>query len=257
MKDNMQKSFVRKLWINLLLLSYLLFSYNYFGGWWNSSAGSVLILIFGFLAWKKNSLDIIGMNLNIKTAIKTLLFAAIVIGFSLLVMKHIANKQNITIQFTGLKDYYHDIFYILNEEIVLGALALYLFIRKWKIKPFVASAALAILFASVHYIFYRWIFDDKGIIHVSTLITLFMIGFIRNNLIIVNGHIGYSWALHFGWMVVMFGCLHEYADTGMKISEADRFNTYLGSVEMLIISIALLAASIVFFKKGKPAKPII
>jgi hypothetical protein len=242
MKSKIQKSFLQKLWISLLLLSYVLLSYYFFAGWWNASIGTVLIIFFSFLIWGKDFLKVIGLKLNFIIIIKSLFFAAIATTCSLLVMKYIADKQNLTIQFSNWRDYYHDIFYILNEEIVLGALTLYLLVKKWKIKPIVASVGLAIFFSFMHYVFFRWIFADKGIIQIPTLITLFLIGLVRNNLILVKGHIGYSWALHFGWIVIMYGSIH-----GMN--EPDCFNTYLGSFEMLIISSVIAVISIIHWIK--------
>ena len=161
MKSKIQKSFLQKLWISLILLSYVCFSYYFFAGWCNSSIGTVLIILFSFLNWGKDFLKIIGLKLNCIIVIKSLFFAAIATICSLLVMAYIADKQNLTIQFLDWRDYYHDIFYILNEEIVLGALTLYLLVNKRKIKPIVASVVLAIFFSFMHYVFFRWIFPDK------------------------------------------------------------------------------------------------
>ncbi|MCX6726960.1 MAG: hypothetical protein NTY75_04130 [Candidatus Shapirobacteria bacterium] len=247
MKSKIQKSFLQKLWISLILLSYVCFSYYFFAGWWNSSIGTVLIILFSFLNWGKDFLKIIGLKLNCIIVIKSLFFAAIATICSLLVMAYIADKQNLTIQFLNWRDYYHDIFYILNEEIVLGALTLYLLVNKRKIKPIVASVGLAIFFSFMHYVFFRWIFADKGIIQIPTLITLFLIGFVRNNLILVKGHIGYSWALHIGWIVIM------YSTVQIGMNEPYIFNTYLGSIEMLIISSVLAAISLIhWIKKVHP-----
>jgi len=249
MKSEIQKSFLQKLWIGFLLLSYILFSYYFFGGWWYSSIGTFLILFFSFLNWKEEFLKVIGLKLSFIIIIKSLSFATIATLCSFYLMQYIAEKHNLTIHFANWRNYYHDVFYILNEEVVLGALALFLLVNKRKIKPIVASVGLAVCFSFIHYIFYRWIFSDKGIIQVTTLITLFLIGFVRNNLIIDNGHIGYSWALHFGWIVIMFGSIHLNNGTQMIISEPDRFNYYLGSIETLVISLALAAISFLYWLK--------
>jgi hypothetical protein len=250
MKSDIQKFFLQRLRIGLLLLSYMMFSYYFFGGWWYSSIGSLLILFFSFLNWKEEFLKIIGLKLSFIIIIKSISFAAITTLCSFFLMKYIAEKHNLTIQFTNWRNYYHDVFYILNEEIVLGALALFLLVNKRRIKPIAASVGLAVCFSVIHYILYRWIFTDKGIIQVTTLITLFLIGFVRNNLIICNGHIGYSWALHFGWIVIMFGSSHLNRNTQMIINEPDRFNYYLGSIETLVISLSLAAISLLYwFKK--------
>jgi hypothetical protein len=250
MKSESKKIVIQSLWIFLLLFTYVLFSYNYLRGWWCSSIGTVLILLLCYLNWNKDYLRIAGLNLNIKIVVKSIFATAIVTVCSLLLMKYIAEKLNVSIHlFSKWIDYYHDIFYVLNEEIVIGALVLFYLTQKRKIKPIYASVGLALFFSAIHFVFYRWIFADKGIIQIPALITLFLIGFVRNNLIIVNGHIGYSWALHFGWIVIMFGCIHQHNDTQMIMSEPDIFNNYLGSIEALVISFALAAISFLYWLK--------
>jgi len=240
----------RTVLFSLLGLSYGFFSYYFFGGWWNSSAGSLLILCFSYLIWNKDFLKHIGLQLDLKTIAKSIILAGVVTICALLIMKYIANKHNVQIRFTNLRDYYHDIFYILNEEIVVGAILLFALVNKRKIKPIVASVGLAVLFALIHFVFYRWIFNDQGIIGISTLTTLFLVGFVRNSLILQTGHIGYSWALHFGWMVIMFGSMHIDLNTNLRVTEPERFNLYLGSIEMLIISIIITGLSLTYWIKS-------
>lgn len=239
----------KKILFALLILSYLLFSYYYFGKWWNSSVGSVLILFFSHLIWKKDFLKHIGLQLDFKTVIKSILLAGLITICAFLIMKYIAGRNDIQIRFTSWRDYYHDIFYILNEEIVLGAILLFYLINKGKIRPVTASIGLAVFFALIHFVFYRWIFDNRGLIGISTMTSLFLVGFVRNSLIFQTGHIGYSWALHFGWMAVMFGSIHVDMDTGTNLTELRRFNLYLGSGEMLVISIIVAGLSILYWIK--------
>jgi hypothetical protein len=144
-------------------------------------------------------------------------------------------------------------FYVLNEEIVLGAILLFTLVYKWKVSPIIASVCLAVGFALIHYVFYRWVFADRGILGISTLVTLFLVGFVRNSLILHTGHIGYSWALHFGWIAIMFGSRHTYLETNMYVSEHESFNIYLGSTEMLVLSIMMAGIFLAYWiKKYNP-----
>lgn len=232
----------------LLGLSYVLFSYYFFRGWWYSSVGTLLIVLFSFLIWGKDFPSQTGLQLDSKRVVKSIVLTGIITVCSLLIMKYIASKHNVQIRFTNWGVYYHDIFYVLNEEIVTGAILLFSLV-KVKIKPIVASIILAVFFALIHFVFYKWIFLDSGVIEILTLTTLFLIGFIRNSLILQTGHIGYSWALHFGWILVMFGCMHIDKQTNMRVTEPERFNLYLGSIEMLIISIIITGLSLLFWMK--------
>jgi len=246
----MVKRLKSTLLLSALLLSYLLFSYYYFGGWWNSSVGSVLILLFSYLLWEKNFLKNTGLLLSLKAVVKSLILTGVIIICALLLMKYIAEKQDIRIEYTGWRNYFHDIFYILNEEIVLGAILLFTLVRKYKLKPLTASLVLAVAFAIIHFVFYQWIFDQRGTISITALLTLFLVGFVRNGLILRTGHIAYSWALHFGWMVIMFGNMHTFSRSGLQLTEPERFNLYLGSTEMLILSFIISGSCFIYcFKK--------
>ena len=238
---------------SLIFLVYVLFSYFFFNGWWNSSIGSILIIFLSYLIWKKGFLKQIGLQLNLQTITKSIILAIIIAACSLLIMKNIGNKNDIQIEYFNWRDYYHDIFYILNEEIVIGAILLFALINKWKIRPVIASLCLAIFFSLIHYSFYKWIAADRGVLGILTLITLFLAGFVRNSLFIQTGHIGYSWALHFGWIAIMFGSSHSNLTTNMYVAEPERFNLYLGSVEMLIISVILAGFFLAYWiKKYSP-----
>ena len=238
---------------SLLFSIYVVFSYSFLGDWLYSSIGSILIVFLSYLIWGKGFLKKIGLQLNLQTISKAIILAIIITTCSLLIMKYIGNRDNIRIDYYNWRDYYHVMFYVLNEEIILGAILLFTLVYKWKLGPVVASLCIAVLFSLIHYIFYKWVFADSGVLGISTLITLFLVGFIRNSLIIQNGHIGYSWALHFGWVAIMFGSSHTYLKTNMYVTEPDRFNMYLGSTEMLIISVILAGIFLaVWIKKHGP-----
>ena len=234
--------------LSLLIMVYFVFSYYVFNGWWYSSIGSLLIISIAYLIWNKDFLRQTGLLLDLPILARSLILAVITTILSLLIMKYIASRNYIHIEYTNWRDYYHDVFYILNEEIVLGAICLFTMINDLKIKAFTTSLLLAVFFAIIHYIFYRWIFLDSGILGLTSLITLFLVGFVRNSLIVITGHIGYSWALHFGWMSIMFGSMHTDGISALDLTETERFNLYLGSTEMLIISIIIAIIFLAFWK---------
>ena len=237
------------IWTILLLISYLGFSYHIFDGWWYSSIGTGLILIFSYLIWRNDFLKIVGLRLSIKSILKTIGLTIVIIIGSVLIIKYIGSNNKIAIQYSDIRNYYHNIFYTMNEEIVLGGIAIYILVNRLKIKSLLASIGLALFFSIIHFMFYKWIFLQSGLIEIQALITLFLVGFVRNNLIIANRHIGYSWALHFGWMVVMFGSFPYWIDTNIGLTEPEGFNIFLGSNEMLILSCILAAFSLIYLMK--------
>ena len=231
----------------LLILIYVLFSYSFLGDWLYSSIGSILIIFLSFLIWGNGFLEKVGLQLNFEIFVKSIILVVIIAGCSFLIMKYIGNKNDIRIEYYNWRDYYHVMFYVLNEEIVLGAILLFTLVYKLKVRPIVASICLAVGFALIHYVFYRWVFTDRGVLGISTLMTLFLVGFVRNSLILCTGHIGYSWALHFGWIAIMFGTRHTNLNTNMYLSELESFNTYLGSTQMLVLSIIIAGVFLAYW----------
>ena len=98
---NMIIKLKRRILFPLLGLSYGLFSYDCFGGWWYSSIGSGLIIFIGYLIWDKEFLNNIGLQLDFKSVLKSFLLAVIIIFSAFLIMKHIAQKHYILISFTN------------------------------------------------------------------------------------------------------------------------------------------------------------
>jgi hypothetical protein len=235
----------------LIIATHLSFSYYAFGGWWNSSIGTALIILLSRLLWKENAWAMTGLKMSAQVFSWSLLLSVILIFPSLSIVKKVGENLGIEIWFTHYTWYFHDVFYTLNEEMILGAILLNLLTKQMKFHQLTTSLGVAMIFSLLHFAFYRWIFADRGLIHPLTLISLFLIGFCRNNLIINFGHIGFAWALHFSWMAVMFGSEHFYVDTGRTLSEVERFNLYLGSHEMVFISAVLAILSV--FRCGHDA----
>jgi len=242
-----------RIWLVLLIVSYLVFSYNYFGHWWNAACGTALILLFGRQIWGRETLRVTGLNIGRGTLMRSGVLTLLVIALSWQLMSIIAAMEGVGFGIPSWKSGLHISFYVLNEEIVLGAILLHFMTREWDMKPIHAAIALALFFSMIHYVFYRWVFDEKGIIEISTLLSLFMVGFFRNTLILVSGHIAYSWAFHFGWMVMMFGRDHRGGTEGASLAEHTRFNLYLGSWPMVAISLVLAAGALtLLLRKGVP-----
>ncbi|MBI4838472.1 MAG: hypothetical protein HY806_04890 [Nitrospirae bacterium] len=248
-REPLIKKFENIFWLILISASHLGFSYYFFNGWWYSAIGSILIIFFSYMLWRERFAVILGLKIS-KEAIKfsMALLTASFLG-SYFIMNAAATKSLVKIQVIAYQNFIHDLFYTLNEEMVLGAILLGITARKTRISPVYISIGTAVVFSALHFIFYKWVFDIKGIIQPTALITLFFAGVMRNNLIIAVKHIGYAWALHFSWIAVMLGTDHFFTETGIRLSEPDRFNLYLGSGGMLIISIILAVFSVWFYKR--------
>lgn len=231
----------------LLIVIYVLFSYSFLGDWLFSSLGTLLIIFLSYLIWGKGFLEKIGLQFKIQTIVRSIILVVIVAACSILMLKYLGNKNGIRMEYYEWRDYYHVLFYVINEEIVIGAILLFTLVHKWRMNALVVSICVAFGFALLHFVFYRWIFADRGVLSITTMLTLFLVNFVRNSLILHTGHIGYSWALHFGWIAIMFGCRHTYISTNMYVTELESFNTYLGSTEMLVLSIVLAGLALTYW----------
>ncbi|MCY1720238.1 hypothetical protein OU798_07780 [Prolixibacteraceae bacterium Z1-6] len=232
------------IFFTILVVTHLLLSYYYFGKWWNASLGTLLIVGICYINWRKDFLQFSGLKVKMINVVVSVLLTGVIILISFSFIHYVALRQQIRIEFAGWKNLCHNVFYILNEEIVFGSVILFSLIRSKNVKPLAASIGLAFIFSTGHFIFYKWIFLDKGILEISTLCTLFFIAVVRNNIILYTGHIAYSWSLHFGWMFVMFGCNHIDVYTNTSMSELTRFNMYLGTTTMVVVSFLMAVGSL-------------
>jgi hypothetical protein len=239
--------------VAVLFGSHLSLSYDYYGGWWYSAAGLLSILTLGVLAWKSEFFVMSGVKIALRELPVVILTAGIMTGISFLILRSIGEPGGIRMLLNSPKSYVHNVFYIINEEIILGALVLYFLTSIFRLRPLTSSFLLALLIAFAHWVLYKWYFRNPGSLETGTLFTLFFVAFLKNNLILKFRHIGYAWALHFGWMSVMFGTLHFSAD-GRLMTDLEKFNLYLGSAPVLIASAALAIASLsVFANEQRPA----
>jgi hypothetical protein len=210
-----------------------------------------MILVFGYLIWGWAFIPVSGLRMTPGELFRSVLMAVCVACISYFAMLPAARQAGILIQAGGLKNYIHNAVYIVNEEIILGSMMLYFLTSRFKIKPLTASLILAVAVSIAHFVLYKWYFRDKGNLHLITLITLVLTVFAKNNLIIRYRHIGYAWALHFGWMVVMYGSGHFHASSHQAVTDLDRFNLYLGSPGILLASLTLAAGSLLYFPAVK------
>lgn len=236
--------------VALIVLVHLLFSYYYFPRYYSSAIGTCLIVFLSWLAWKKETFFWIGLQLNSKKILFTLLsFVTFLIG-SYLVIKFVAQKNGIHVFPGNYKNFVHTLFYTLNEEIILGALLLKGIKNTCKKSPdWMISTGVAIIFAFIHYAFFKWIFNNRGDLNLFTLLSLFAVGVFRNNLILKTGHIGFSWALHFAWIYIMLGSSHLVKAKDYYMNDFERFEMYLGDSKILTICLALAILSFMKFQK--------
>lgn len=238
-------------WVSLIVI-HLCFSYYLFDGWWYSAIGTLLMVLVGWLLWRDRAWETLGLKLSPRSLAISIALAVLLIPLELAFMDAIAQAQGIVIHLAPVGHYVHDIFYCLNEEILLGAVLLNSLRKALKWHSLWISCQVALAFSLLHFAFYQWIFAAKGTLIFATLASLLFVGIVRNNTILSTGHIGFAWALHFSWMAVMFGNYHWYGNTGNFVSEVERFNLYLGAPVIVGLSAVLAGLSAVPLIKHVP-----
>jgi len=219
-------------WIHLIILSYLCLTYLPRFGWWIAMTGTGLIILFSYIAWPLDFKARLGIPIKAKQYVISTVLLIIFFAASYFLMDYIRTQHHLDFGIGSLPNFIHIFFYTLNEELILGGFIL-LFLQKkyYRTNPVFISISIAVVFSVMHYIFYRWVFQEaaQGILSHSTLISLMLVGIIRNNLILQTAHIGYSWALHFSWMAIMFGGSFYYPSGLIQLSQVERFNLFIGN----------------------------
>lgn len=229
-----------------MVLVHLVFSYYYFPWFYSSIIGTVIIILLSYFAWQKGYKYWIGFQISKREKLIAFLAFWISLTASLLLIKFVANGNNIRLIPGNYKNLIHTLFYTLNEEIILGALLLKGIQHFAKKTPaWLISVGTALIFAIIHFVFFRWVFKNNGNLGLVTLLSLFTVGVVRNNLILRTGHIGYSWALHFGWIYVMLGSSHFDQTGNVFLNDFERFQVYLGDYRILITCLVLVVFSFI------------
>ena len=216
--------------------------------------GTALIILFSILAWRGDFQGKIGIPVTAKQILYSSILLILFIISAYFFVSIITKGNNISMKNIEIHRIKHIFFYTLNEELILGGLLLLALKSKFnKLNQIIISTIVALLFAVLHYVVYRWIFKFPpwDVMTLLTILSLFMIGVVRNNLILKTGHIGYSWALHFGWIVIMFGFDFVNSADGFFLSEVERFNMYIGNGKTFILALLMAVLSTLWLETGR------
>lgn len=234
----------------LIILAHLTFSYYYFPWFYSALSGTVIIILLARFAWGSDYKFWLGLQIKKEDYLIVFIVFAGFLGGSYLIVKLIAGSHNIAVIPGNYKNFVHTLFYTLNEELVIGALLLKgIKYSSRKTPDWVISTGVAVCFSIFHFIFFKWIFKNSGNLGLTTLISLFFAGIVRNNLILKTGHIAYSLSLHFAWIYIMLGSSHYNRTSKLFLNDFERFEMYLGDYRILIVCLILAVLSFVVSKK--------
>lgn len=236
-------------WIALACAAYVGLTYRPDLGWWVAPAGSLLILIGVRLAYPATWIELTGLCWTWVVCRRSIALTGVLVLAAWGLIDTITQYRGLLFvsRFAGHlgQDSLYPLFQSFNEEIVLGALLLKGLHRLLaKHHPVLIAVGVALVFASVHYLAYRFLFLGLERVPLTweAVVCLLGVGVIRNILILSTGHIGYAWALHFAWNFNFFGGSMRYETTGKLLNQAERFNHILGDP----IVLALVTVVVIF-----------
>ncbi len=143
-----------------------------------------------------------------------------------------------------------------NEEMLIGALLLLGLERRFKKseKNFIAIG-VAIIFSLMHQGLFKWSPVQSGeLLTLTTIVTLFFVGILRNSLILKTRNIAMSWAIHISFNMVFFSGLFINGKTGNFPGEPEVFNIVFGNLTMLISTGLIASISIIWLNIDKLKK---
>lgn len=239
------------IWVCFIGLTYNL--------WWLAPLGSLLIILLSFTAWPESNLQRLGLRIPPRHALVALVLLPLTTAFAWLLIDYVTRIQGVILIPLWQKPHpleliAHTIGQTLNEEMILGALLLTsLTLRFQRLPLLLVSAGVAALFAVLHSIFYAWrpaSMINYGVLSTITLLTIFAVGLLRNNLILSAGNIAFAWAIHLGWNLVFMNSSYvsiAYA----RLAEPEVFNLVLGNVVVLGVIAAAAAGTVLYLCRAR------
>ena len=140
-----------------------------------------------------------------------------------------------------------------NEEMLIGAFLLMGLERRFKKldKSYIAII-VALVFSLMHQGLYKWSPVQSGeLLTLTTIVTLFFVGILRNSLILKTRNIALSWAIHLSFNIVFFSGFFINVKTGKFPSEPEVFNIVFGNLTMLALTGLLALTSIIWLNIDK------
>jgi hypothetical protein len=245
----------------LILVFYCTLTYS---SRWTAIAGSTLIILSSRVVWSKNGMEVIGLRVPRRQIGISLLLFCMVLFCSFRIVSTIARHEGVILVPVYEKEEWpsllvHTIGQTLNEEMVLGALFLKAIKDRFRfLRPSVTSTGVALIFSALHYAFYGLRPPQSanyGILSMTTLVSLFAMGVVRNNCILSTGNVGYAWALHLGWNIAFIDGSFYLPAPSIRYPEPAMFNLILGHGTVATVASLFMALSFLLLAKGSSEGP--
>ncbi len=233
-----------------VLIFELIIGYEHFLPHWLSFAFStILIILTTFIFYPKKWKLFLGLKASIKSLMIFFVFCLIFVISSHVLVK-IALPKNIILKIGYPPDYIGTFFQCFAEELIFRGLLLTAFlnigIKKWKIILY-----SAIFFSFIHWFSCYFLFKDKGILEIKSLLTITFFAVSVNHIFLSTRSILIPLALHFGWNSSRFASFFiDPQDPQRIFNECTTFNFLEGSNYILTTSITIMMISFLIFNRS-------
>jgi len=245
-----------------IVVAWVGLTYNPHWGFWISAAAACLILLLARFAFGETWRDRLGIAVGVRGRLVFLATLAVTVPVAAVLLRHMAARSGLEASLTPVLDRPGGIafttFQTLNEELVVGALLLLTLDRRHPGRRGVIGVAVAAVFALLHVALYasphqRLLGATPVTLAPLTVLSLFLVGIARNNMILARGDIAMAWGLHLGFNVpFLVGSIFDPA-TGASPTEPARFDAVFGHVPM-VAALAVLAAASFLLYRFPPAR---
>jgi membrane protease YdiL (CAAX protease family) len=191
--------------------------------------------------WKRYA----GLNLRATHLLIAIAVFALVATGSTILLHHVYEMVGLRANAPPIEGQIGFLFQAFNEEILFRALLIGFIVQFIRSAP-VISLGAAFLFATAHFLLYRFSNPMHLALSITALATLFLAGVAMNNLYLAFRHIGFSWALHAGWNVVWLPATIYDVASDERLYEPQVFNRVLGSPTIAAIACGIAVLSFVF-----------
>jgi len=201
--------------------------------WWSFPASTLTLLLLFALRWRRDVARRTGLALGPYGAVATaLLGLSLWLLFRFVLAPSIVSARGLELVASPPLRVAEFAFQALNEEIVLGYLLL-VPLARWTRRPVTTAVAVALLFAVLHHLLYRY--GELGMdLAPVTLLALLAVGAVRNAAILLARHVGYAWALHAAWNLVMFSGQWVETSSGRMLKEPEVLDAFLSPPAVIV-----------------------
>ncbi len=231
-----------------LIFSSLTLGYQ-LNGWWKFSPSTFLICILTASFYPKNWRTKLGMAGPIYWIPISLASCFVFFFISKWLITISLNNHAYNLVNGNYLDYLVAPLQTLNEEFVFRALALTA-LTKFGLSRMNTIIVPALIFTVLHWLFYAYNMtpENRGLVELPALLTLFLFGIAANSFFLATGNIGTSWALHCGWNLNRFGSKIELIESSSlnRLPEYMTFNLLEGSFSIVVLSFFLAVFSLIF-----------